>query len=107
VGATVAVLARPALASVVINFDDRPGMPPPLIPGTPVPSQYIITDQYLSLGVRFASTGGGIRISAPLNPVSPPNVAGPTAPGPTISSVDPVDAAFWVAASPGVADSVS
>src|SRR3989442_3173020 len=65
-------------APIQINFDDRPGMRPPFSQGQPVPLQYMVSTQYHSLGVLFNSAGGGIRISAPPNPVSAPNVAGAT-----------------------------
>jgi hypothetical protein len=99
----------PAAGAVItlINFDDRPGQPPPFTAGTPVPAQYLVNNQYSALGVLFDSGGGGVVVSAPSNPVSPPNTVAATATGPVISYVDPVTAVFQVGATPAVVDSVS
>src|SRR5438105_15022462 len=83
-------------APVLIDFDDRLGQPPPFGQGLPVPAQYMVHDQYLSLGVRFDSGGGGVSVRAPANPVSPPNTAGATEPGPALSYRVPITATFFL-----------
>jgi len=105
----IASLSTYAPAATIIGFEDRLGMSPPFVEGTPVPQHFIVTDDYLSLGVVFESSGGGILISAPTNPVSGLNVASPTAPGPVIGGMDPVTATFFVGSTDilGVTDSVS
>lgn len=94
---------------VVINFDDRAGMSSTggFYEGRPVAPEYLVHDQYLSLGVLFESDGGGIVISASGNPVSSPNVAGATRPGPTLSYHAPVTATFYVGGASAIVDMVS
>lgn len=101
----VALTAGSSLATL-INFDDRPGHPPPSSSGTPVAPQYIVDDEYGMLGVLFSSGGGGIRISAPSNPVSGPNVAGATGPGPVVSFTHDVTATFMIGSTLARVDSV-
>src|SRR6266404_3488503 len=81
-------------------------MRPPFSQGQAVPLQYMVSTQYHSLGVLFNSAGGGIRISAPPNPVSAPNVAGATDPGPVVSYTASIGATFFLSGSPAVADVV-
>lgn len=95
-----------AFASV-INFDDREGCPPPFGEGMSFDLKYLVNDEYLSQGVLFDSAGGGIEISAPLNPVSPPNVASATRPGPVETYEEPVFASFWCGNVQGLVDYVS
>ena len=103
-GLGIAAASAPA---VLINFDDRPGMPPPYGIAQPVLPQYLINTQYEGLGVRFGSGGGGIVVTAPSNPVSPPNSASPTAPGPVMDFTQPVTAEFFLQGSPAIVDSVA
>jgi hypothetical protein len=95
-------------APVLINFDDRPGLPepPPFFDGTPVPAQFFVHDEYLPLGVRFDSGGGGIAILWAENAVSFPNSAAATGPGPVISYQVPVTATFFINGLPAVVDFV-
>jgi hypothetical protein len=74
-----------AHGQVVVNFDDRPGMPPPFGEGTPIAPQFLINSQYSAMGVFFNSGGGGIALTEPANPVSPPNCVSATAPGPVLT----------------------
>jgi hypothetical protein len=105
--ASFVAMASAGAAPILVNFDDRAGKPTPVTSGEPVEPQYIVNDEYLPLGVLFGSDGGGIRISAPDNPLSAPNVAGSTAPGPTVSFSRPVVASFWLAGAPAIVDSVA
>lgn len=93
--------------TITIDFDDRDGMPVPYSVGMPIPYEFIVTDAYSSLGVVFSSAGDGISLSASNNPISFPNVATPTGPGPVIDFHQPVEASFWVGSDPAVVDSVS
>ena len=108
IGLGIASLVPTAQAApIVINFDDRPGQSAPFGEGVAVPLRFLVHDEYLSLGVRFDSAGGGICILAPINPVSRPNIAGAAGPGPVISYTHPMEASFWVNNLPGVVDFVS
>jgi subtilisin family serine protease len=94
-----------AHASVVINFDDRVGQEPPF--GQGIPAQVLVNTQYAGQGVTFNSGGGGVAIAHPSNPVSAPNTAGATGPGPVLSYTDNVEAMFAISGSPAVVDLVS
>lgn len=98
------LLSSIARAQVVINFDDRPGIPPPFGPITP---EFLINNQYAALGVVFSSAGGGIVVTAPSNPVSPPNTVAATVPGPVIDYSGPVDATFQIDGVATTVDTVS
>jgi len=110
--ARLLVVALPCTASVcgaqtVIDFDSMQGQSPP---GGPVAPQFLVHDQFLSLGVRFDSAGGGIAVNAPGNPVSPPNTCTATminGGGPYVSYTDDVTATFWVGSTAAVVDYVS
>ncbi len=108
-GLALSVLAISGVSAdaVVIDFDDRPGRPPPFYEGDPVEPQYIVDDEYLGLGVLFDSGGGGIAIAAAGNPVTTPNVAAATGPGPVLAFHLPVAASFWVGGGEGTVDRVS
>ncbi|MFM9994254.1 MAG: hypothetical protein ACKVU4_00475 [Phycisphaerales bacterium] len=93
--------------ATVINFDDRPGLPPPFSLSAPVAPQFIVDDEYELLGVLFSSTGGGIAIVAPGNPVSTPNTATATGPGPVLSETHDVTATFMIGTTPATVDLVS
>src|ERR1043165_4581257 len=100
-------LAATANGSVVINFDDRPGMPPPFFEGMPIPPQYLIHNEYLSLGVSFDSGGGGLALGAASNCPSLPNCVSPTGPGPTLDYSYSAAASFWSGGAPALVDMVS
>ena len=98
--------------ATIIGFDDRLGQQSSFASGIPVDPLYLVDDEYLALGVLFDSGGGAIRISAPINPVSLPNVAGATVSlgdgGVGISYSEPVYASFWLDSTiPGLVDFVS
>jgi hypothetical protein len=102
------LLARGATAQVVVNFDDITATCPA---GGPFSGACLVHDQYLALGVRFDSAGGGVGVNASSNPVSPPNVGTATTllSGQAFPSyVDPVYASFWLGGgAPGTVSYVS
>ena len=104
----VCLLVRGAAAQTVVNFDD---ITVNCSNGGPFSGSCLVHDQYLALGVRFDSPGGGVGVNASSNPVSPPNVGTATVfvSGQSIASyVDPVDASFWTGGStPATVDYVS
>jgi hypothetical protein len=102
----VSSVSQAIAAPVVVNFDDRPGLKTPNLEGRFVPPQFMISDQYLPLGVLFNSSGGGVFLSAGDNPVSPPNVVAGTHPGPSVGYTQPVTATFFIAGMQGVVDFV-
>lgn len=94
--------------ATVINFDDLPGKPPPF--GGAIPPEFLVDDEYASMGVIFSSNGGGIGILASGNPVSPPNIAVATVWGPIsigASYTHDVTATFLIGATPATVDLVS
>ena len=93
--------------AVVINFDDRPGFKGTSVQDQPIPASYVVHDEYLPLGVRFDSGGGGIAIVYAINAVSPTNVALATEPGPVLSFNLPVTATFFSNGAPAVVDMVA
>jgi len=96
------------IGATVIGFDDRPGERPKSDVGDPVELSFLVNDEYASLGVFFDSGGGGIVVSAPSNPVSPPNSASATGPGPVTGiGLYPVFAWFSVGGIDALVDSVS
>jgi len=103
------ILCKPVSAAVVINFDDRPGLTGVAsVQGQPVPPAYVVHDEYLPLGVRFDSAGGGVALVRALNAVSPTNVALATEPGPVMSFNEPVKATFYLSnGAPAVVDMVA
>jgi len=96
-----------ALAQVVIGFDDRPGYKGNSAQGQSIPPAYLVHDEYLPLGVRFDSAGGGIGIMYAINSVSPTNVAVATEPGPIVSFNEPIRATFFSNGLPAVVDMVA
>lgn len=68
---------------VVINFDSMLGGVGLGGPGAMVPPQFLVNTQFLAQGVVFDSNGGGVVVAISTNPVSAPNVALATAPGPS------------------------
>jgi hypothetical protein len=103
-GITASVAAVPP---TIINFDDRPGGPSTRDFGDPIAPQFIIDDEYSSLGVLFSSGGGGAHLSAPSNPVSSPNVVSATAPGPVSGVGNPVFVEFSIGGVDAITDFVS
>src|SRR5690349_14032899 len=94
-------------AAVVINFDDRPGFKGTAVQDQPIPASYVVHDEYLPLGVRFDSGGGGIAIVSAVNAVSPTNVVLATEPGPVLSFNLPLTATFFSNGAPAVVDMVA
>jgi hypothetical protein len=103
------LLVQGATAQTVVNFDDVTTY---CASSGPFFGECLVHDQYLPLGVRFDSTGGGIAVINSTNPVSAPNVAAATmfgsGGGVYASWTDRVYASFWIAGSmPGTVDYVS
>lgn len=97
-----------ARAGVIeINFDDRPARATPVPIGDPVPPEFVVNDEYLSLGILFDSGGDGVWLSRGSNPVSPPNVACPSGPGTVFGFAGPSEMTFWLDGAPGRVDFVS
>jgi hypothetical protein len=108
-GISGVILCKPVSAAIVIGFDDRPGLTGfASVQGQPVPPAYVIHDEYLPLGVRFDSGGGGVALVRAINAVSPTNVALATEPGPVMSFNEPVKATFFLSnGAPAVVDMVA
>ena len=103
------------VSTVSIDFDDRPGWMGSQARGTPFGSDFLIDNEYASLGVLFDSRGGGlVVVDDPLAP-SAPNVVNATDIGPSyLNDMGPrisyswcSEALFWKDDRPGVVDSFS
>lgn len=90
--------------AATIDFDDILGMSGPFSQGQLVPPQYMIDNDYLSQGVLFGSSGGGLRVARVGNAISLPNTVAGTGPGPVLDYNAQVLASFWVDSTPGVVD---
>jgi hypothetical protein len=101
-----AVLAAPATASTVIDFESFTAMNNS--PGSAVPVASQLSNQLLSsLGVKFSSLGGYVAVvnhvpGCPACTPSPPNIIGGTAADGTLSYSAPITASFFSTANPSV-----
>jgi hypothetical protein len=107
---TVFLATAPSSQATSINFDDLPAAPDSL-PGSAVPANARLTNQYASQGVLFSSLGGFASIvNLGAGTPSSPNAIGGSFSDETISYSVPIELTFVLPgdpALPAVTDFVS
>lgn len=91
--------------ATTIDFDDIVGMAAGSSrAGQVILPEFMVDDEYLSLGVLFYTEGGGLRVTRAGNSISYPNLVAGTARGARLDYNAMVRASFWVDDVPGLVD---